>query len=262
MITMLRRLTSGLLAQQLNLDVTANNIANVNTPGFKRGRPEFEPAIPELEDPPPLSGLALPVQVPGLGPTVRPPTASRVFAQGPVQETASPLDVAIEGDGFFQVLRADGSVAYTRNGALSVGADGRLTVEGGFPLAPEVRIPPDAAELHIAWDGAVSAVMADGTWQQVGAIELARFPVPEGLQSIGDGLLLPTEASGPPQVGQPGTGRLGTLQPGKLEGSNVDLAREMTSMVIAQRTYALTLKALQSADEMLAEASRLRGGAA
>jgi flagellar basal-body rod protein FlgG len=193
----------------------------------------------------------------GLG--VRPAAVQKLFFQGDAYETGNPLDIAIEGDGFFQVLLADGTVGYTRDGSFKLDAQGRIVTSDGFPLEPPITVPQDAESITIGQDGTVTAKIAGETEpQELGVIELARFINPAGLQSIGRNLYVATVASGEPQLGTPGFDGLGTLAQGFLETSNVQAVEEMVRMISAQRAYEINSKAISVADEMMSIANNMK----
>lgn len=261
MIRALWTAATGMQAKQLDLDVIANNLANVNTTGFKKSRVDFQdlmyqvirfkgtPTSPETQVP---SGIEV-----GLG--VRPAAIQKIFSQGDIYETGNPLDLVIEGDGFFQILLPDGTVAYTRDGAFKLDAQGRMVTSDGFPLEPPITILQGAESITIAQDGTVTVKMPGETEpQEVGVIELARFINPAGLLSIGRNLYVATAASGEPQVGTPGLEGFGTLAQGFLETSNVQIVEEMVRMISAQRAYEINAKAITTADEMMSITNNMK----
>ncbi|HIC88509.1 MAG TPA: flagellar basal-body rod protein FlgG [Anaerolineae bacterium] len=241
---------SGLRAQQRQLDVIANNLANVNTVSFKRSRVNFQAQVkvtvagategtPSAETMPTTeleSGVEL-------------AAVQRVFTQGAIEPTGNPWDLALDGPGFFQVQRQDGGIGYTRDGTFHLDHNGQVVTAAGLRLLPEITVPANARELFIDRDGRVLAHV-DGEVQELGTIQLARFTNPEGLLSIGDNLYAPTAASGPAQVGQAGSPGYGQIVPGALESANVTLAEEMIDLIAVQRAYRLSLQALQVADKM------------
>jgi flagellar basal-body rod protein FlgG len=261
MIRALFTAATGMTAQQLNIDTVSNNLANVNTTGFKRSRVDFQDLLYQtsrMPGAPTAQGVDAPTGT-QVGGGVRPASTQRIFTQGDFQRTDNPLDLVIEGDGFFQVLRADGSTAYTRAGSFRKDATGRLVNPDGFFLQPEITIPDQATDISIGTDGIVSVTLAGNTTpQQVGTIELARFVNPAGLNSIGRNLYLPTAASGTAVTGAPGSQGFGTLSQGYVEMSNVKVVEEMVNLIIGQRAYEAGSKAVQSADEMLQQANNLR----
>jgi flagellar basal-body rod protein FlgG len=252
---------TGMQAQQLNIDVLANNLANVNTTGFKKSRPDFQDLLYETIRTAGSSSSEA-TEVPTgiqIGHGTRPAAVQKLFTQGDYQHTKNELDMAIEGDGFFQVLRPDGEDAYTRAGAFKLDSEGRVVTSDGFLLTPEITIPGDATSVSIGVDGTVSVVLAgESEPTEVGNIQVARFVNPAGLDSTGRNLFSPTAASGDATTGTPGEDGLGTLAQGYLEMSNVSVVDEMVNMISAQRAYETNSKAIKAADEMLAIANQLK----
>ncbi len=252
---------SGMLAQQVNIDNIANNLANVNTTGYKKSRVDFQDLLYQTvrsAGTPIIQGTQVPTGI-QIGHGVRPVSTQKMFTQGEFKPTDGPLDVNIEGDGFFQVLMPDGSVAYTRDGAFKRDGEGRVVTSDGFPISPEVIIPEDATDISISTDGNISVkIKGQDTPQSIGQIELVRFINSAGLKSIGRNLYKITAASGEPIIGTPGLDGFGTLAHGYLEMSNVQVVEEMVSMIVAQRAYEVNSKAIQAADEMLQTANNLR----
>ncbi|MBD3246379.1 MAG: flagellar basal-body rod protein FlgG [Candidatus Omnitrophica bacterium] len=252
---------TGMSGQQTNIDTIANNLANVNTNGFKKSRVDFQDLFYQtlqLPGTPVAQGeYELPVgaQV-GLG--TRPAAIFKIFSVEGFQETQNPLDLAVEGDGFFQVLMPDGSTAYTRDGSFKIDSDGRIVTSSGYPLFPEITIDEDVTDIAISKDGAVTVSYADGTSDELATLELARFINPSGLKSIGGNLYRETDASGLPVIGDPGEEGLGTVLQGFLESSNVNVVEEMVNMIIAQRAYEVNSRSVQTSDEMLQIANNLR----
>lgn len=261
MIRALWTAATGMAAQQLNVDNTANNLANVNTTGFKRSRVDFQDLLYQTLRPAGAT-VATGAQVPTgiqIGYGSRPVATQKIFTQGDYQQTGNPLDLVIEGDGFFQVLMPDGTTAYTRAGSLKMDGDGRLVTSDGFAVEPEISIPAEWVELSIGTDGTVSVMVAgESSPQEVGTIQLARFTNPAGLKSIGRSLYLPTDTSGEAVTGTPGQDGLGTIAQGFLEMSNVEVVEEMVNLITGQRAYEINSKAIQTADEMLQVANNLR----
>ncbi len=245
---------TGLEAQQTNLSVISNNLANVNTNGFKRGRAVFEdllyqtvrqPGGQETQDTELPSGLTL-------GTGVRTVATTKLFTQGNIVQTGNDLDLAINGRGFIQVLSPDGSIVYTRDGALQRNAQGQLVTSGGMPIEPAITLPENTLTVTIGSDGTVSAQVAgDEAPTQVGQIELVDFVNPAGLNPIGENLFRETAASGTPQSGTPGLDGLGVLVQGTVESSNVNVVEELVNMIETQRSYEMNSKAIGTADEML-----------
>jgi len=238
MFRALNTAATGMTAMQTNVDVIANNMANANTTGFRRSRAEFQDLIyqtfraPGGQTGPQSSNLPTGVQV-GLG--TRNVSMEHIHLQGALQQTGNPLDLAIEGDGFFQVIRPDGSFAYTRAGNLKADAEGRVVTVDGYQLEPAVVIPPDAQSVTVSPTGIVSAVMAgETTAQEIGRIELVNFLNPAGLEAIGRAQYVPTDASGAPLIAMPGEEGNGTLLQGMLEGSNVEVVNEMIRVGVAK----------------------------
>jgi flagellar basal-body rod protein FlgG len=261
MMRALNTATTGLVSQQLNMDVVANNLANVNTHGFKKARADFQELLyqtlqvagtqTELGTQQPTS-----LQV-GLG--VRPVATERIFTQGSLESTDNPLDMAVEGDGFFQVVQENGEVAYTRTGVFNRDSLGNVVTPDGLPLEPAITIPDDAVNITISKTGVVSVLTGgSATPTQVGQVQLARFANPAGLNSLGDNLYAPTDASGDAVVGIPGDTSFGSVAQGFLEGSNVNIAEELVNMIVGQRAYEINSKAVQTADEMLQMANNMR----
>jgi flagellar basal-body rod protein FlgG len=252
---------TGMLAKQLDMDVIANNLANVNSAGFKKSRVDFQDLMYQTirtAGSTVAQGSKVPtgIQV-GLG--TRAAAIQKVFSQGDFIQTENPLDLVIEGDGFFQVLLPDGSTAYTRTGAFKVDSEGRVVTSDGFVMEPELVVPANAVDISIGTDGTVTIQVAgENTPTELGQIQLARFLNPGGLMSIGRNLYKPTAASGDPAVGTPGLEGIGTIAQKFLEMSNVKVVEEMVNMIIAQRAYEVNSKAIQTSDEMLAAANNLR----
>ncbi|WP_119288007.1 flagellar basal-body rod protein FlgG [Azohydromonas sediminis] len=251
---------TGMEAQQTQLDTISHNLANVATNGFKKGHVVFEDLIYQnLRQAGAATGeqgmLPTGLQV-GLG--VRPVATSRTFTQGNLQQTGNNLDVAIKGNGFFQIQRADGSTAYTRDGAFQVNADGQLVTHAGDLVQPGITVPANALSLTIAADGTVSATVPGQTAPQVlGQLQLASFVNPAGLDPLGGNLFGETAASGAPNAGAPGTDGLGALQQGFVETSNVNVVEELVAMIQTQRAYELNSKAIQTSDQMLQRLSQI-----
>jgi flagellar basal-body rod protein FlgG len=254
---------TGMAAQQLNMDVVSNNLANVNTAGYKDQRANFQDLLyQEIE--PAGSEVAQGAQSPtglqiGLG--VRPASTETMFEEGQLQNTGNPYDVAIEGSGFFQVLLPNGTTGYTRDGSFSVDSQGKLVNASGDALVPEIVIPQTATSVTIGTDGTVSVMQSGSTTPvSVGNITLTNFINPAGLSNIGGNVYTQTAASGSPQTSTPGTSGLGTLEQDTLEMSNVQIVQEMVNMIVAQRAYEVNSKAIQAADDMLNTANQLKQG--
>ncbi|NWH08236.1 MAG: flagellar basal-body rod protein FlgG [Alphaproteobacteria bacterium] len=252
---------TGMLAQQTNVEVISNNIANMNTTGFKRQRAEFQDLLYQNISRPGVassdSGTVVPngVQI-GLG--VRTASTYRIMEQGNLSSTENPYDLAVQGKGFFRVLLPSGDEAYTRAGAFSVSSEGQLVTPAGYAVQPAIVIPREAVEVSIDKTGQVQVMLSGQTTPQtVGQIELATFFNEAGLSAMGDNLFLETDASGSPQTGTPGSEGYGTLLQGFIETSNVDPVSEITSLISAQRAYEMNSKVITTTDEMMAMTANL-----
>ncbi|MBI5521254.1 MAG: flagellar basal-body rod protein FlgG [Desulfarculus sp.] len=250
---------TGMGAQQLNMDVISNNLANVNTTGFKKSRPDFEDLIYQtLRQPGAQSaaGQMIPtgVQV-GLG--VKPVAIQKLFSQGDYQNTENQLDMAIEGKGFFKVLKVDEEV-YTRAGAFKLDQNGVIVNSDGYPLQPQFTVPDGTTSLTIDPGGQITALGATGNVLSQAQLTLYKFPNPAGLFAIGKNLFRPTPASGAATEGNPGVGEFGTVAQGFLEMSNVSVVDEMVNMIVAQRAYEANSKSVQTADQMLQMANNVK----
>jgi flagellar basal-body rod protein FlgG len=253
---------TGMKANQLYIDNISNNLANVNTTGYKKSKLEFQellyqtiidPGAGTSDGSKSPAGLQL-----GLG--VRSAANQKIFGQGNLQETKNPFDMAITGAGFLQVQMPNGDLAYTRDGSFKISSDGTLVTSQGFALEPQITVPDGAHDIQIDATGKVSVMMNDsGTTEEIGQIEMVKFLNEGGLKSIGNNLYQVSGASGEPEVGTPGTNGLGTLAQGFLEASNVELVEEMVNMIVAQRAYEISAKAIQTSDSMLQMANQLRG---
>ncbi|MCW5235149.1 flagellar basal-body rod protein FlgG [Verminephrobacter eiseniae] len=251
---------TGMSAQQTQLDVIAHNLANVSTTGYKRSNAMFEDLIYQnlrqvgansTEQNQLPTGLQL-----GLG--VRTVATSRCFVQGSLQESRNNLDVAINGNGFFQVTLPDGSLGYTRDGSFQVDAQGRLVTANGLPVANGITIAANAISVSISAEGAVSAIMPGSVQPQpLGNLAMASFINPAGLEPIGQNLFKESAASGQPQQGIPGSNGLGVIKQGFLEASNINIVEELVTMIQTQRAYEMNSKAIQTSDQMLAKLSQL-----
>ena len=251
---------TGLDAQQTQMDVTANNLANVSTHGFKRARAVFEDLLYQTIRQPGAQSSQQ-TQLPSglqLGTGVKPVATERIHTQGNLQQTSNPMDVAIQGNGFFQVQMPDGSAAYTRSGAFQVNAQGQVVTQSGFPIQPPITVPANTLNVTIARDGIVSAAIAGQTAPtQIGQIQLTGFVNPAGLQSMGENLYIETASSGTPGTNAPGTNGMGLLNQGYVETSNVNVVEELVGMIQTQRAYEINSKAIQSADQMLQKLAQL-----
>lgn len=245
---------TGLEAQDQEMAVIANNLANVNTTAFKQGRANFEDLIYQtIRQAGALStqNSQIPTGI-NMGTGVHLVSTQKLFTQGALQNTQGPLDVAIEGRGFFSVLTPEGSVAYTRDGSFQTNSTGQLVNSNGYPLQPSITIPAQTTQITIGTDGTVSAVVSPATTPTVlGVIQLTDFINPSGLQPIGQNLYTETAASGAPVTDAPGKSGLGILQQGSLEASNVNVVEELVSMIQAQRAYEINAKGLDTVDQML-----------
>lgn len=251
---------TGLDAQQTQMDVIANNLANVSTSGFKRSRAVFEDLLyqnirqvgaqtsQQSQSP---SGLQL-------GTGVKPVATEKIFTQGNLQQTGNDKDVAIQGDGFFQVLMPDGTTAYTRDGSFQVNNNGQLVTASGYPVQPAITVPANAQSLTIGRDGVVTITTPNSTANtQIGALQLATFINPAGLQGKGENLFVETTASGNPNASAPGSNGAGVLSQGYVETSNVNVVEELVNMIQTQRAYEINSKAITTSDQMLQKLSQL-----
>ena len=251
---------TGLDAQQTQMDVIANNLANVSTNGFKRSRAVFEDLIYQtLRQPGGQSSQQ--TQLPSglqIGTGVRPVATERVFTQGNLQQTGNWKDVAIQGQGFFQVLRPDGSTAYTRDGSFQTDMEGQLVTSSGYQIQPAITIPANAQSITIGRDGVVSVTQPDSPQPvQVGTLQIATFINPVGLQSVGENLYVETGSSGTPNINTPGLDGTGLLTQGYVETSNVNVVEELVNMIQTQRAYEINSKAVQTSDQMLQRLSQM-----
>jgi flagellar basal-body rod protein FlgG len=252
---------TGMTAQQTMVDVIANNLANVNTIGFKRSQTDFQDLLYiKLRE----SGaeVASGIKTPGgleVGSGVRVASTVKVFSPGEFQNTGRKLDIAIRGDGFLQVTLPNGDIRYTRDGALQLNANGQLVTTTGYFIEPAITIATDAVSIDIGKDGSVNVTDAAGTSSVVGTIQLVRFPNPSGLSNEGDNLLAETEASGTATTGTAGEGGFGTIQSGFLEKSNVQMVTELVNLITAQRAYEINSRAIKAGDDMLKTANNMVG---
>ena len=245
---------TGLNAQQSRMSVISNNLANVNTVGFKRDRASFESLLYQTErevgsqtsqNTQSPTGLAI-------GTGVRVAASEKLYSQGNIISTDNSLDMTVEGPGFFQILMPTGQIAYTRSGNFTKDSQGRVVNSSGYPLEPAITIPPEATSITISSDGIVSVALAGQTkLQQVGTVEIATFTNNAGLKQLGGTLALETQSSGAPNVGAPGSPPRGTILQGALEASNVNVVEELVSMIETQRAYEVNSKAISSVDGML-----------
>lgn len=261
MLKSLSTASTGMAAQQANMDVIANNMANVNTTGFKKSRAEFEDLMYQTtKEPGAASGLnaisPTGVQV-GLG--VRTAGVQKDFDYGSAKQTKQPFDLNIEGAGFFPVQLSDGQIGYTRDGSFKKDANGKIVDKNGNALQPDIVIPQNASAINISPTGQVQVIVGNGREpQNVGQIELVNFVNPAGLKALGKNVFVPSPSSGLPQQGQPGQQGLGQIAQGELESSNVNIVEEMVNMITAQRAYETNSKVIQASDQMLQYMNQLR----
>ncbi|MCG8557267.1 MAG: flagellar basal-body rod protein FlgG [Proteobacteria bacterium] len=259
MMRALNTAATGMAAQQRKIDVVANNMANVNTAGFKKSRAEFQDLIYQtIRAPGGTTGQGnnLPTGV-QVGQGTRNTSTHFIFTQGAFQQTDNPLDLAIEGAGFFQVTQPNGQFAYTRAGNFKTDAQGQLVTVDGYPMEPNITIPIDATGISISADGTISVTQpGQNTATEVGQLQLATFANPAGLQAIGRNLMLPSNGSGQPIIASPGQQGLGTVAQGFLEGSNVQIVNEMIDLITGQRAYEINQRVISAADEMLRKATQ------
>ncbi|MES2014097.1 MAG: flagellar basal-body rod protein FlgG [Pseudomonadota bacterium] len=251
---------TGLDAQQTQMDVIANNLANVSTSGFKRQRAVFEDLLYQnIRQPGAQSSQQ--TQLPSglqIGTGVRPVATERIFTQGNLQQTSNDKDVAIQGAGFFQILLPDGTTAYTRDGSFQTDSQGQLVTASGFPVQPAITIPADAQSITIGRDGTVSITLANTPAPtQVGSLQLATFINPAGLQSKGENLFVETAASGNANTNTPGSNGAGLLTQGFVETSNVNVVEELVNMIQTQRAYEINSKAITTSDQMLQKLTQM-----
>ncbi|MGD2184581.1 MAG: flagellar basal-body rod protein FlgG [Desulfobacterales bacterium] len=261
MIRSLWTSATGMQAQELNIDVISNNLANVNTSGFKKSRAEFQDLLYENIRPAGAASSQDTIVPTGiqLGHGTRPAAVQKLFAQGDFQNTQNELDWAIEGNGFFQIELPSGEISYSRSGEFKLDVDGRIVNPDGFPLLPELTVPTDTVSISVGMDGTVSVIQAgDSTPVEIGSIQLTRFINPAGLRNLGRNLYVPTEASGVGITGIAGENGFGTIAQGFLEMSNVSVVDEMVNMITAQRAYETNSKVIQTADDMLQLANNLK----
>jgi flagellar basal-body rod protein FlgG len=245
---------SGMLAEQFHIEALSNNIANMDTPGYKRTRVNFQEMLGTQTG----GGGTTQGELIGLG-GVMPTATQRVFTQGELRTTDNPWDLAIAGEGFFKVTLADGRSGYTRDGTFRPDATGRLVTAQGYSLDPPIAIPADTEQVHVNPDGTVMVKRVGSVeTEQIGTIPLTRFANPEGLEAIGNNLYVATEASGTPEEGTARQNGFGEIVSQAREDSNVSLSEEMTEMIVAQRAYSLALRAVQTVDQMMALANELR----
>lgn len=252
---------SGMAAQQVNIDVISHNLANVNTNGFKKSRSDFQDLMYQTVRQAGVNAGG-DTQIPTgiqIGHGVRHVATQKLYTNGSTQHTGNQLDVAIAGDGFFQVNMPDGTMAYTRDGAFKLDGEGRLVTSDGYLIEPQITVPEGSKSIFISADGIVSVSLPNNTVpQEIGQLQLVRFINPAGLESLGQNLLLETNASGVPTLSNPGEDGSGSLAQQYLEMSNVQVVEEMVNMIVAQRAYEINSKAITTSDEMLGVASNLK----
>jgi len=259
----LRTAASGMYAQQINIEVISNNIANINTTGFKKNKADFQDLMYQEVNINPLS-----TTTPGVyentnnkiqvGNGVKPASTQKIFKQGDLVATNNQLDLAIYGEGFFQVRKSDGTFAYTRDGSFKLNADGKIVTASGYELEPSITLTNDVVDIQIAKDGTVTAHQVDGSTVTLGTIELARFMNNGGLIALGDNLYAESPASGQPILGTPGNEGFGEIHQGYLESSNVDIVEEMIAMIAAQRAYEINSKTVKTVEDMMTIANNLK----
>ncbi len=252
---------TGMEAQKTNIDVIAHNLANVNTNGFKKGRADFQDLIyqslksagAESAD-----GNEIPTGI-QLGLGVKTAAVQKLFRQGDFVSTENPLDMVIEGDGFYQITMPDGDIGYTRAGSFKIDSSGRLVTSDGYPMEPAITLPDDTLEVTVSSDGTISVLQpGSSTATTVGQIELAQFINPAGLRALGKNLFSLSGSSGDAAVGTPGLDGLGTIMQGMIELSNVNIVEEMVNMIVSQRAYELNSKVVQTSDDMLRMANSIK----
>ena len=255
--------STGMQAQQTNVETIANNLANMNTTGFKEQRAEFEDLLYQNIQTPGSQTSDQGTFAPNgiqIGAGVRTAAIYRITTQGDLQSTGNPYDVAIQGSGYFGILQNDGTIAYTRSGNFSLSPQGQLVTQDGLAVQPGIAIPANTTGVTINSQGQVNATVAGNTTPQtVGQLELTVFPNVAGLNAVGNNLYLETPASGTPQTGVPGTTGFGTIQQGYLETSNVNSVDEITALITAQRAYEMNSKVITAADQMLQQTAQLGG---
>lgn len=261
MLRSLRTAALGMAAQQLNIDNIANNLANVNTTGYKKSSVEFQDLLYETIHSGSIGGKddkEKPTEI-QIGMGNKPVSTFRSFSQGGIEETGNPLDIAINGKGFFQILRADGSYAYTRDGSFQINSKGNLVTASGLSVYPEIDIPEGVSGINISQDGVISVIIqGQPDSEEIGQLELVNFMNPAGLRAIGGNLYEQTEASGMPSYGLPAEQGLGNIVQGYLEKSNVDVVQEMINLIVSQRAYEINSKVVKTSDEILAMTNNLK----
>ncbi len=261
----LRTAASGMYAQQKNIEIIANNIANVNSIGFKKNKSEFQDLMYQQV---PLSSYSnenigssdVSNEYIYVGNGVKVSSAHKLFQQGDLSETTNPMDLAINGEGFFEVLKPDGTYAYTRDGTFKVNFEGRIVNSSGFRLVPEITIDENTGNIGISRDGVVEAIDSNEQSTVLDEIQLVKFINPAGLKPIGDNLFVETEYSGTPVYGTPGSNGFGEIHQGYIESSNVDIVEEMINMITAQRAYEINSKTVKTIEEMMNIVNQLKRG--
>jgi flagellar basal-body rod protein FlgG len=261
----LRTAATGMYAQQINIEVISNNIANINTTGFKKNKAEFQDLMYQEVSINPLTS-----STPGtedtttskiqVGNGVKPASSQKIFKQGDITPTNNQFDLAIQGEGFFQVKKSDGTFAYTRDGSFKVNAEGKIVTTSGYTLEPGFTLNSDITSIAIGKDGTVEAHLLGGSSTVLGNIEIARFMNNGGLIALGDNLYAESQASGQPVLGTPGNQGFGEVNQGFLEASNVDIVEEMISMIAAQRAYEINSKTVKTVEDMMTMANNLKRG--
>ena len=259
----LRTAASGMYAQQINIEVISNNMANMNTTAFKKNKAEFQDLMYQEVMVNPVNSQTQGIKNTGTGTIqvgngVKPSSNQKIFLQGDLTATDNPLDIGIQGEGFFQVMKPDGTYAYTRDGSFKLNADGNLVTSGGYQLYPDISLDENSVGVIISRDGTVELAQTNGDKIPVGNIELVRFLNPGGLKALGDNLYAETEESGRPIVGTPGIDNFGEIHQGFLESSNVDVVEEMIAMITAQRAYEINSKTVKTVEDMMSMANNLK----
>ena len=259
MIRSLLTAATGMEAQQLNIDTIANNMANVNTTAFKRSRANFHDLLYQTLRAPGQSATTGTVVPSGIqiGAGTKLSSVDKMFTEGSIQVTGNELDFMIEGKGFFRIQRDDGDTVYTRDGHFSKDNNGRIVTSDGFPLVPEIVVPPGAQNFHVGYDGTVTVKIA-GETQELGQILIADFINPTGMVSVGNNYFSPSRSSGEPIVGPPNQNGLGRIGQSQLESSNVNIVEEMVNMITGQRAYEINSKVIQTGDQMLQTTTNIR----
>lgn len=259
----LRTAASGMYAQQLNIQVISNNIANINTTGFKKSKAEFQDLmyqeIPVSRlDQKNVGSTDSSNEIIQVGSGVQAASTKKLFTQGDLEQTNNKLDLAINGEGFFQVRKPDGTFAYTRDGSFQVSGDGRITTSSGCTLEPQISLDDDVLDISVSRDGTFNVKTSDGNTYVLDTIQLVRFMNPGGLEALGDNLFAETEGSGQPMFGSAGADGFGEVYQGYLESSNVDIVEEMIAMISAQRAYELNSKTVKTVEDMLSITNNLK----